>query len=159
MRGLFYLRGALEQLAVNDAVVLHVLAEQTPLKIANIRWTVSSLPLGLARPVLAVPVLARRRVVAIALYGQTFERRRHRCGRNRGDRKSSRRRRRGARPCGGRESASRARGARPPKRRANAPAKSRRSRPVASRGWKAFHSCRVTMNLIDAGWMKSALVG
>ncbi len=62
--------GTLEHLAANDTVVLHVLAEQAPLKIGSIRWTAPSLPLGLAHPVVAIPVLARRRVVAIALYGQ-----------------------------------------------------------------------------------------
>ena len=60
----------LQELAANDALVLHVLAEQAPVKTMNMRWAASSLPIGLAHPVVAVPVLARRRVVAIALYGQ-----------------------------------------------------------------------------------------
>lgn len=62
--------GTSDELAAKDTVVLQVLAKQSPLKTSSVLWRAPSLPMGLARPVLAVPVLARQRVVAIALYGQ-----------------------------------------------------------------------------------------
>ncbi len=57
-------------LSRQDTLVMHVEAEQTALRVSEIRWPLSSLPSGTARPVLAVPVLARRRVIAIVLYGE-----------------------------------------------------------------------------------------
>lgn len=62
--------GSLAELAADDIFVSHVLAKQSPLKTSSVPWLAQSLPTGLAHPVLAVPVLARQRVAAIALYGQ-----------------------------------------------------------------------------------------
>jgi hypothetical protein len=61
---------ALTMLSSNDTLVRHVEAEQITLRISSMRWRPEALPEGNARPVLAVPILARRKVVAIALYGQ-----------------------------------------------------------------------------------------
>ena len=59
-------------LDANDTLLLHVQAEQIALRTTHIRWPVDALPPGHARPILAVPVLARRQVVAVALYGQHY---------------------------------------------------------------------------------------
>ena len=54
----------------DDALLRHVKAEQIVLRISSIHWHALRLPGGSAHPVIAVPILARRNVVAIALYGQ-----------------------------------------------------------------------------------------
>jgi hypothetical protein len=70
MRSFGWDPGCTSGLSKHDALVMHVEAEQAPLRISEIRWPVSNVPGGVAHPVLAVPVLARRRVIAIALYGE-----------------------------------------------------------------------------------------
>ncbi len=60
----------LTSLTGDDIMLLHIKAEQSTLKTSALRWHPAGLPEGNARPVLAVPVLARRRVVAIVLYGE-----------------------------------------------------------------------------------------
>ena len=61
---------SLDTLAGDDALLLHLQAEQVALRISSMRWRPLGLPPANAQPVLAVPVLARRRVIAIALYGE-----------------------------------------------------------------------------------------
>ncbi|MBV8639660.1 MAG: hypothetical protein JO322_16390 [Candidatus Eremiobacteraeota bacterium] len=70
MRSFGWDSGCATGLSKHDTLVMHVEAEQAPLRVSEIRWTVSDVPSGVAHPVLAVPVLARRRVLAIALYGE-----------------------------------------------------------------------------------------
>ena len=69
-RAIGWTRGMREELEDNDALVRRVASEQASSKISSMQWTAASLPTGLAHPVLAVPVLARGRVLAIAFYGQ-----------------------------------------------------------------------------------------
>jgi hypothetical protein len=68
-RAMGWAEGTLVELA-DDDLVRNVLAQEAPSRISNAAWAGISLPIGLAKPVLAVPVLAGRRVVAIVLYGQ-----------------------------------------------------------------------------------------
>ncbi|HEV3153761.1 MAG TPA: hypothetical protein VGZ02_08165 [Candidatus Baltobacteraceae bacterium] len=60
----------LAEMDAGDPLVLHIEAEQATLRASHIRWPVEGVPHGRARPVIAVPVIARRRVIAIALYGE-----------------------------------------------------------------------------------------
>jgi hypothetical protein len=48
-------------------MLLH--GELGPLRLSDIRWPRRDLPQGVGEPVLAVPVLVRHRLIAIALYG------------------------------------------------------------------------------------------
>jgi hypothetical protein len=59
----------LSMLKGDDALLLRVKAEQTTLRLSSIRWKPAGLPVENCCPLLAVPVLARRNVVAIVLYG------------------------------------------------------------------------------------------
>jgi hypothetical protein len=60
-------RHDVEDLSANDPLVLHVLAEGKPVRIADIAW--SSKAPHMAHAVLAMPLLLREEVGAIVLYG------------------------------------------------------------------------------------------
>lgn len=57
-------------LPASDKLVLHMQAEQAPLRIALLHWEKLDIPTGDATPALAVPILARRQLRAIVLYGK-----------------------------------------------------------------------------------------
>jgi hypothetical protein len=54
----------------HDRLVMHLESAPVPLRTRDIHWTRSDLPRGSARPALALPILVRRRLAAIALYGE-----------------------------------------------------------------------------------------
>ncbi len=53
----------------DDPLALELAAEGEPLRIAQIGWQHAGLPAGGAVPILAVPLVARRELLGIALYG------------------------------------------------------------------------------------------
>lgn len=68
-RALGWATGCVEVLDINDRVVLQLQAEHGVVRIHEIRWPRTDVPTGAAYPSIAVPVLLRRQVVAILLYG------------------------------------------------------------------------------------------
>jgi len=56
-------------LGPDDLLVLHLEAQQKPVRIADIRWPRHDVPEGRAAPQFALPILSRRRLTGIALYG------------------------------------------------------------------------------------------
>lgn len=56
-------------LTSEDPLVLHLLAEREPVRIADVAWASDRTPAHLGDAVLAVPVLFRDRLVSIVLYG------------------------------------------------------------------------------------------
>lgn len=57
------------ELSPEDLLVLHLEAQPEPVRIADIAWTHPNMPAGIAAPQFAVPILSRRRLIGIALYG------------------------------------------------------------------------------------------
>ena len=57
------------ELTPNDSLVLHLLAESTPVRLADVVWPSEESPTPLGDEVLAMPVLLRDQLVAIVLYG------------------------------------------------------------------------------------------
>ena len=57
------------ELDENDHLVTRLRAELQPLKIADFRWPVRTLPTGVAQPIYAVPIPSGHNLAAIALYG------------------------------------------------------------------------------------------
>jgi hypothetical protein len=55
-------------LDADDALVLQLTADQTPLDLREVRWHRDDLPIATARPLLALPVTVRRRLAAFVLY-------------------------------------------------------------------------------------------
>lgn len=53
----------------NDALVLHIQGERGALRVRDVRRTRTDLPAQAATPILAVPIMVRHQLVAIALYG------------------------------------------------------------------------------------------
>lgn len=60
----------LHDLDADDRLVLHIQAEQATFRTSHVQWAAGALPQGRAHPIVAVPVIARHRVIAIALYGE-----------------------------------------------------------------------------------------
>ncbi len=56
-------------LGPDDLLLLHLEAQQAPVRIADIRWPHQGVPEGTAAPQFALPILSRRRLIGIALYG------------------------------------------------------------------------------------------
>ncbi len=61
--------GSAQRLDPGEQLVMLLRGEHGPLRLEDIRWPRADLPHGDKEPVLAVPVLVRDRVIAIALYG------------------------------------------------------------------------------------------
>ncbi|HEY1867585.1 MAG TPA: hypothetical protein VGG70_04760 [Candidatus Cybelea sp.] len=61
-------RHDLHELGANDPLVLHLLAEGGPVRISDVAWSSGHAP-HMAHAVLAMPLLLRDQIVAIALYG------------------------------------------------------------------------------------------
>ncbi len=61
-------RSDVRELTSNDSLVLHLLAEEEPVRLADIAWSTDELP-ALGNAVLAVPVLLREHLLSIVLYG------------------------------------------------------------------------------------------
>lgn len=61
-------RHDLHELGANDPLVLHLLAEGGPVRISDVAWSSGHTPY-MAHAVLAMPLLLRDQIVAIALYG------------------------------------------------------------------------------------------
>ena len=59
-----------QRLPHDDPLILHLLAERTPLRLADVSWSSGDSLARDGNAVLAVPVLLREEVVAIALYGR-----------------------------------------------------------------------------------------
>jgi hypothetical protein len=57
------------ELTSDDPLVLHLLAEDAPVRLADIVWASDTSPTHLADAVLAMPVMLRDQLVAIVLYG------------------------------------------------------------------------------------------
>ncbi|HZV77803.1 MAG TPA: hypothetical protein VFF63_08615 [Candidatus Babeliales bacterium] len=57
------------ELTQEDPLVLHLLAEQTPVRLADVVWPSEESPMRLGDSVLAMPVLLRDQLAAIVLYG------------------------------------------------------------------------------------------
>ena len=60
--------GDVGELAEDDPLVLHLLAEGTPIRLADVRWSTEDLP-SIGNSVLATPVLLRDELLTIVLYG------------------------------------------------------------------------------------------
>lgn len=56
-------------LSSSDPLVLHLVAERSAIRVTEIAWSPPGLPSGAAAPSLAVPVLVRRQLTEIILYG------------------------------------------------------------------------------------------
>jgi hypothetical protein len=63
--------GSARTLSRDDPLVTHLEADPKTLRTRDIHWARSDLPVGAARPALALPILVRRRLHAIALYGES----------------------------------------------------------------------------------------
>lgn len=61
--------GSAQRLDPSEQLVMLLHGEHGPLRLADIRWPRRDLPHGVEEPMLAVPVLVRHRLIAIALYG------------------------------------------------------------------------------------------
>jgi hypothetical protein len=61
--------GTAQRLDPSEQLVMLLRGERGPLRLDDIRWPRPDLPRGDKEPVLAVPVLVRDRLIAIALYG------------------------------------------------------------------------------------------
>jgi hypothetical protein len=61
--------GTAQRLDPSEQLVMLLHGEHGPLRLADIRWPRPDLPHGVEEPMLAVPVLVRDRLIAIALYG------------------------------------------------------------------------------------------
>jgi hypothetical protein len=61
--------GSAQRLDPSEQLVMLLHGEHGPLRLADIRWPRPDLPHGVEEPMLAVPVLVRDRLIAIALYG------------------------------------------------------------------------------------------
>lgn len=53
----------------DDKLVLHLQSELTPLSLHELHWNRPDLPVGVAQPQLAVPIVVRKRVLAFVVYG------------------------------------------------------------------------------------------
>ena len=60
--------GDVGELAEDDPLVLHLLAEGVPIRLADVRWSTEDLP-SIGNSVLATPVLLRDELLTIVLYG------------------------------------------------------------------------------------------
>lgn len=60
---------ALPALGIDDPLIAKLRSERTPLSVRQLGWDPPGLPDGVARPVIAVPALARSDLYAFALYG------------------------------------------------------------------------------------------
>jgi hypothetical protein len=60
--------GDVTELTPNDPLVLHLVAENVPVRVSEVTWSFDEPP-RLANSLLAMPVLLRDQIVAIALYG------------------------------------------------------------------------------------------
>jgi hypothetical protein len=58
-----------KELTANDPLVLHLLAEEAPVRLADVIWPSDASPTSVGDSVLAMPVLLRDQLVAIVLYG------------------------------------------------------------------------------------------
>ncbi len=58
-----------KELTANDPLVLHLLAEEAPVRLVDVVWPSDASPTSVGDSVLAVPVLLRDQLVAIVLYG------------------------------------------------------------------------------------------
>jgi hypothetical protein len=61
--------GSTESIDASDHLVVQLHAELEPLRLSDIRWPRSDIPTGLYQPLLAVPIVIRHELAAIALYG------------------------------------------------------------------------------------------
>ena len=61
--------GTLDVLETSDPLVAYLSAERATLDLEEVGWTAQDLPAAGAHPVVAAPVAARNRLMAIALYG------------------------------------------------------------------------------------------
>ena len=60
---------ATQTFPADDVLMLQLQAELQPIRLGEIRWSPDGLPPGDARPVLAVPIVVRRTLAGVALYG------------------------------------------------------------------------------------------
>lgn len=60
---------AIPYLAANDLLIVHLQGERRALRLSDINWARADAPAAAARPVLAVPVIVRNQLDAIAMYG------------------------------------------------------------------------------------------
>ncbi|MGA8533153.1 MAG: hypothetical protein WB615_03475 [Candidatus Tumulicola sp.] len=58
-----------QELGSDEPLVLHLLAEGAPLRLADVRWSSDESPFRVGNAVLATPVLLREELAAIVLYG------------------------------------------------------------------------------------------
>jgi hypothetical protein len=61
--------GTAQMMMHDDHIALCLAAEQSPLRLREVHWQRTEMPQGALMPVLAVPVLVRRRLRAVVLYG------------------------------------------------------------------------------------------
>jgi hypothetical protein len=61
--------GSTESIEPSDHLVVLLQAELEPLRLSDVRWPRSDIPAGLHQPLLAVPIVIRHELAAIALYG------------------------------------------------------------------------------------------
>jgi hypothetical protein len=58
-----------KELTANDPLVLHLLAEDAPVRLVDVVWPSDASPTNVGDTVLAIPVLLRDQLVAVVLYG------------------------------------------------------------------------------------------
>lgn len=61
--------GSCKELPQGDALVLQLSAEQGPLRLSDMHWPHTDLPKGAAEPLIALPIIVRRSLAGILLYG------------------------------------------------------------------------------------------
>jgi len=61
--------GSTDSIEPSDHLVVLLQAELEPLRLSDVRWPRADIPTGLHQPLLAVPIVIRHELAAIALYG------------------------------------------------------------------------------------------
>ena len=61
--------GTAEALSIDDPLILHLQAERGALRLGELHWSRDDSPVGAARPALALPIVVRHELEAIALFG------------------------------------------------------------------------------------------
>jgi hypothetical protein len=58
-----------DRLPTSDHLVVHLRAEHSVLDVSDIRWPRNDLPVGLAQPLVAIPLVIRHELLGFVLYG------------------------------------------------------------------------------------------
>jgi hypothetical protein len=61
--------GTADELSIDDPLILHLQAERGAIRLGELHWSRDDAPSGAARPALALPIVVRHELEAIALFG------------------------------------------------------------------------------------------